>query len=420
MTHPDPGSSLADWLSWIERLHPTTMELTLDRVSQVAQRLRLFPLAAKVVTVAGTNGKGSTVRLLEAALCAAGLGVGSTTSPHVLSFNERIRIGGIAASDADIMAAFRAVAEALGEITLTYYEYAVVAAFWLMHRAQVDVALLEVGLGGRLDAVNILDADIAVVTHIGIDHVAILGDNRDSIGAEKAGIFRAGQLGIVGDPNPPASVLACVAKLAVRLHQRNLHFTLDTRQQQLVIGDKQLSAQPSRLALDNILTALAVVHYGFPDLMLEAAYRTMCDTELLGRMQRVDGNIWLDVAHNPDGARHLASELGARCAAKRVHCLYATLEDKDAVGFVGCLQSLVDAWYIGATTGRRAKRAGDLAQELSCVHDMQVLAVDENWDNLMQQAVIGKDAQDALLICGSFESVTRATAWLATWRMASA
>lgn len=202
--------SLEDWLQWLERIHPREIELGLERVLQVAKQLQLVPLSVPVITVAGTNGKGSTVAVMEALLNAAGKRTGAYTSPHFLHFNERIRVAATDVEDSDIIAAFTAIEEARGDIALTYFEYATLAALWVFRSQQVDVVLLEVGLGGRLDAVNIVDATVAVITSIALDHQDWLGNTRGVIAVEKAGILRSGAAAVIADPDPPAELLACV------------------------------------------------------------------------------------------------------------------------------------------------------------------------------------------------------------------
>lgn len=407
------GNTLAAWLQRIESVHPLAMDLTLSRARQVAERLQVLSPAPKVVTVAGTNGKGSTVKLLESALLAAGLHVGTTTSPHLYRFNERICINGEPATDMDMVQALQVVDKARGDITLTYYEYAVLAALWLMQRAQVDVAVLEVGLGGRLDAINIVDADIAVITHIGIDHASVLGEDRESIGAEKAGIFRAGQTIVIGDPKPPTSLLEKAYSLNVQPKQRERHFQLCDESAELLVGDHKLSLRQSRLASTNLATALAVVYYGFPELDICASCEIMNDVGLAGRLQRLATDIWLDVAHNPDAARHLLTELGTRLKGQRVHCVYATLKDKDASGFVAELQPLVSNWYLGATTGGRGMNSRQLKQALSGFKKLRISGMDDDLSMLLQQAIAQRCHDDALLICGSFECASVAAKWLA-------
>src|SRR5688572_8428365 len=199
--------TLPDWLDYIERQHPKSIDMGLQRVREVAQRLGLKRPARKVITIGGTNGKGSTVAFIEAIARAAGWRVGAYTSPHLLRYNERVRIDGVDADDAALVAGFEAIEAARGEVPLTYFEYGTLAALWLFERARLDLALLEVGLGGRLDATNLVDADVAVITTVDLDHQDWLGNDRESIGAEKAGIVRAWKPLVLGEDDPPASVL---------------------------------------------------------------------------------------------------------------------------------------------------------------------------------------------------------------------
>lgn len=403
-----PRVSLQDWLEWIEDIHPLEMDFTLARARAVARRLGVMRPAARIVTVAGTNGKGSTVRCLEAALVAASVSVGAIASPHLFRFNERIRLNGVSATDEAIVRAFEAVEAARHETPLTYYEYGVLAAFWLMREQNVDVALLEVGLGGRLDTVNILDADVAVVTQIGIDHQAILGDSRETIGTEKAGIFRAHRLAVIGDPKPPRAMLEKAVQLQADLRLRGEHFHLAQTAGQLIFDRRGLPLRQTALSVDNVLTALAVLHYGFPETNLTAAYQAICTAALPGRLQLAGERLWLDVGHNPDCARHLMQELPGRLAGKRLYCLYATLNDKDASGFVSELDDLVAGWYLGATQGKRGLCAAALVQRLAG-KNIKVMAVNENFETLFQIAMADMTSEDALLVCGSFSSVVRAS-----------
>ncbi|MET0947222.1 MAG: Mur ligase family protein, partial [Pseudomonas sp.] len=207
-----PGS-LGDWLAYLEQLHPSAIDMGLERSQQVARQLGLTRPAPKVITVTGTNGKGSTCAFLAALLQAQGLKVGVYSSPHLLRYNERVQVQGVEATDVELCDAFAAVEAARGDVTLTYFEMGTLAAFWLFERAGLDVAVLEVGLGGRLDAVNLIDADLALVTSIGIDHADWLGDTRESVAFEKAGIFREGRPALCGDLDPPAPLLAQAAAL---------------------------------------------------------------------------------------------------------------------------------------------------------------------------------------------------------------
>lgn len=218
--------SLADWLSYLEQLHPTAIDMGLERVRVVADRLGLTRPAPKVITVTGTNGKGSTCTFLAALLSGQGLRVGVYSSPHLLRYNERVRIAGEQAGDDQLCVAFEAVEQARGEVSLTYFEMGTLAAFWLFERAQLDAAVLEVGLGGRLDAVNLVDADVAVITNVGLDHAEWLGTTRDSVATEKAGIMRTGRPVVCGDLQPPLPLLQRARQLGAPLSLRGRDYDL--------------------------------------------------------------------------------------------------------------------------------------------------------------------------------------------------
>src|SRR5690606_19213198 len=218
--------TLGDWLAYLEQLHPSAIDMGLERSQQVAARLGLGRLAPRAVTVTGTNGKGSTCAFVAALLQAQGLRVGVYASPHLLRYNERVRIDGVEAGDEQLCQAFAAVEAARGEISLTYFEMGTLAAFWLFQQSALDAVVLEVGLGGRLDAVNLVDADLALVTSIGVDHADWLGDTRESVAFEKAGIFRQGRPALCGDLDPPAPLLECAEALSCPLPLRGRDFDL--------------------------------------------------------------------------------------------------------------------------------------------------------------------------------------------------
>lgn len=404
---PPPNSSLALWLDWIAQAHPVEMDFTLERARVVANKLSLLSPGGTIVTVAGTNGKGSTVSLIESALLASGLSVGSISSPHLWRFNERININGEPASDQAIVSAFEAIEQARGRLTLTYYEYGVLAGFWLIKQALCEVAVLEVGLGGRLDTVNIVDADIAVITSIGLDHTKILGSTRELIGTEKAGIFREKQLVVVGDADPPESVLDAASRLQVELKYRGRDFLLEG--DLLHFAGRELSLRQACLSKSSLATALVVLYCGF-NLDLEQSCQAMLATQLAGRLQQIKDNVWLDVAHNPAAADHLVEELSSRLEGRGLKCVYATLADKDAVGFVNALKPLVDSWYLGATLEDRGISSSDLANQLESLDGLSIQTVEDDWPTLLQTATTHQ-GDDALLICGSFECVARATKW---------
>ena len=329
-----PPDSLGDWLARLETLHPREIELGLERVAAVAGRMSLLKPGARVVTVAGTNGKGSTTLLLEAMALDAGLRVGVFTSPHLLRYNERVRINGTEASDEALIEAFVAIDSARGDIALTYFEFGALAALYVFSRTALDVIVLEVGLGGRLDAVNIIDADVAVITSISLDHQEWLGNDRETIGREKAGILREGVPVVVADVDPPRSVLDIAAELncPIQLYQPG------------VVSLPALSG----LRPENLFAAYRAAELaGFapPGDRLEPL---LAGCTLPGRVQqlRVDGSaVILDVAHNPAATEHLAQWLAARVNGPRV-ALFAALSDKDIHAMIRPCLGLFEHWYI--------------------------------------------------------------------------
>lgn len=363
--------TLAAWLAWIERLHPRGIDLGLERVRRAAAALGIGPaLPCPVVTVAGTNGKGSSVALLEAILAAAGYRVAVYTSPHLLRYNERVRIGGREATDAELCQAFERVDRARGDVSLTYFEFGTLAALDLFVRARPDVAVLEIGLGGRLDAVNLVDSDVALVTSISIDHVDWLGPDRESIGAEKAGIFRRGRPAVCSDSEPPRSLFAAAAALGVRLHVPGRDFghaitdapaaggwswwggaqRLDTLPAPALAGRFQYHNAAGVLMACRLLEPVLAI----PRPAIETGLRRAV---LPGRFQRLDGDgvtCIVDVAHNAGGASALAQTLADRPVPGHTRAVAAILGDKDIDGMVAALASVVDAWHVAPLPVARA------------------------------------------------------------------
>ena len=376
MTHP---STLDGWLAFVETLHPKAIAMGLDRVSAVARRLSIA-ITAPVVTVAGTNGKGSTCAMLEAFYRHAGFRCGLYTSPHLLRFNERARIDGAEARDADLVAAFAEVEAArtpgTGDATpLTYFEFSTLAALRLFSQARLDVLILEVGLGGRLDAVNIVDADVAVVTTIDIDHVEYLGTTREAIGREKAGIFRHGRRAVCGDPDPPRSLLAHAAAIEAPLWRLGQDYTFQAQGTQWRYdgpgGSRYGLPYPAlrgAYQLGNAATALAAADALRERLPLPAgAVRDgLAHVELAGRLQVLPGRpaIVLDVAHNPHAARVLAAALGEMGYFPRTFAVFGMLADKDIAGVARALAPRIDAWYVGTLPGSRGAPAMRVAAGL--------------------------------------------------------
>ena len=366
-----PPESLSAWLDRLDQLHPSKIDLGLDRVRRVANALAIAP-NFPVIIVGGTNGKGSTCAYLEAILRAAGYKTGLYTSPHLLRYNERVRIAGVESSDADLIGAFERIDAARTETTLTYYEFGTLGAVLQFADANVDVAILEVGLGGRLDAVNIFDADAAVVTSIDLDHQDYLGDTRELIGFEKAGIYRAQRPAVCADPNPPASLIAHIANLDAdgcllgKDFQFELaapaHWTYQGREWRLpnlplpvMSGAHQLrNAAGAIAALEALLTRLP--------LDTDAIAQGLREACVVGRFQRIGHHpeIVLDVAHNPEAARALAATLTAHPVKGRTWAVVGMLADKDAAGVVAALSDAIDGWFVCTPNSPRSLAAAAL------------------------------------------------------------
>ena len=358
--------TLSGWLGWQEQLHPATIDLGLERCGVVADRMGLRPCKSKVVSVAGTNGKGSCVVFMESILTAAGLRVGSYLSPHLLRYNERVRIAGREVTDEELLSGFAEVDDARGDVGLTYFEFGTLAAMSLFRDARVDVALLEVGLGGRLDAVNLFDADISVLTSIAVDHTDWLGPDRESVGFEKAGILRAGRPAVCGDSAPPASVIARVAELDVPYHQLHRDFRIEPEgalmswcSQRRKINDIPVPGLSGPHQLDNAAVAITAVDLLGVIGSSEPVRRGIPAATLAGRFQilRHRPGIIVDVAHNPHAARALARQLRASPSAGATFALVGMLKDKDVAGVLEIMSDVVDEWHIaGVEPPRGADR----------------------------------------------------------------
>ncbi len=371
--------TLSDWLGYIERQHPKTIAMGLERVRVVADAMALPKPARHVITIAGTNGKGSTVAFVEAIARAADWRVGAYTSPHLLCYNERVRIDGEDADDASLIAAFEAVEAARGEVALTYFEYGTLAMLWLFARRDLDLAILEVGLGGRLDAVNLVDPDVAVITTVDLDHQDWLGDSIESIGREKAGIARAWKPLVLGDDDPPSSVLGhayAIGASAVRIGCDFFFERIEDDPQhwrwreigcELELPMPQLTAP---VQLRNAAVAIAALRALPVDLPESAFVEGVRDAQIAARLQRFvrDGvEIVVDVGHNPQAARALAAWLAASPAAGSTHAVFAALGDKDIAGVIAALEDRIDRWWLAglAETGPRGLAVDAFAERLA-------------------------------------------------------
>ncbi|CAM4402703.1 bifunctional tetrahydrofolate synthase/dihydrofolate synthase [Bordetella muralis] len=371
----DAAAPLPQWLQYLESIHSKAIDLGLDRVKQVADRLALQLNGVKFV-VGGTNGKGSTCAMLEAILLAAGYRVGLYTSPHLIDFNERARINGEIASDTALTEQFAAVEAARGEITLTYFEFTTLAILRLFAQSNLDAIVLEVGLGGRLDAVNIIDADCSIITSVDLDHTEWLGDTREKIGWEKAHIYRSGRPAICSDPQPPQSLLDYAAEIGTDLWLFGKDFNYSGDRQQWAYGGRSqrrnalaypalrganqlLNASAALAALESVRDRLPVPQQAVRIGLLQAS--------VPGRFQILPGQptIILDVAHNPHAAAVLAQNLDNMGFHPYTHAVVGMLNDKDVDGVLAKMLGRVDHWYCAGLPGPRGGSGDDLARHVS-------------------------------------------------------
>ncbi|HHH49168.1 MAG TPA: bifunctional tetrahydrofolate synthase/dihydrofolate synthase [Gammaproteobacteria bacterium] len=406
--------TLNDWLHWQESLHPSEIELGLERVRAVLEHMGLADPDFTVVTVAGTNGKGSSVAMLESILLAAGYRVGSYTSPHLLRYNERVRVQGEPVADGELCDSFARIDAARGDISLTYFEFGTLAAIDCLQRRGVEIAVLEVGLGGRLDAVNVLDADVALITPVDVDHVAWLGNDREAIGLEKAGIMRAGRPVVVSDPQPPRSVLARAGELGapLALVGRDYHYQAQGDQWRWVAAEQSRNALPlpalrGDFQLANaagVLMVLARLGEQFP-VSQQAVRSGLLAVQLPGRFQVLPGRPVqiLDVAHNPHSARALAQNLARQPCPGRTRAVLAMLDDKDIAATVAGLRMRVDDWYLASLDVPRGASAARLREALG--------GVGQCFDDVVSAraaALAAADDGDRIVIFGSFHTVAAA------------
>jgi len=401
---------LDDWLAYISEQHWQSIDMGLQRMQDMVARLNLQQPAAKVITVAGTNGKGSTCYAAEAMLLQAGMSVGTTLSPHVTRFNERVRINGAEAEDQLLCRAFSAIDRQRSDLPLTYFEFSALAALWCFKEQKVDVCILEIGLGGRLDAFNVIDADIAVITSIGLDHQQFLGETTEAIGAEKAGILRPHQQVVFG-PDMPESVLQAAAQLSlspivlgdtwqVRPDAENSTWALFENNQ------CQLREQPyHQCSPQNLVIAYLATHCltGSPVSVISAVNPAL---QMPGRMQQrlLNGRrIVLDVAHNPAAAAFLAREMAQRKWQPKL-ILCGMLRDKDHAGVYAAIASQTDApWWLLDTAGERSFTAVELRQRLPPASPTEPML----WENLMSELGTATQSGDVILAFGSFDLVAR-------------
>lgn len=418
-------NTLPDWLAWQETFHAKSIDLGLDRIQSVYRRMGLARPAPVVITVGGTNGKGSCVAFLESFLRLAGYRVGTYTSPHLLRYNERVTLDGRRATDDELIEAFDRVDQALDGATLTYFEFGTLAALDLMERNEMEVAVLEVGLGGRLDAVNIIDADCSLITTIGLDHMDYLGPDRDSIGREKAGIMRKDRPAVCGDREPPESLLGEADGIGADLHRLGRDFdyenqgdtwswgTLAGAAYQPRITGLPRPAIPGAYQLANAACCLQVLsclpdRLDIPD---GAIAEGLKQAVLPGRLQRtaIQGvEVILDVAHNPQAASSLASALDELPGRRPQVAVFAQLKDKDHRGVVEALKDRFDHWYIAGLEGERGLAGHELAARIADRIDSGRVTVCAEIRHALDVAVHTTGRQGRIVVFGSFHTVEAA------------
>lgn len=410
--------SLAEWLAHCEQLHPKSIDFTLERVRAVQSRLGLDLGHSTVITVAGTNGKGSTCAMIEAIALQAGYRVGLYSSPHLVRFEERCRVNGAAVEAEALLPHFAAVEAARDGVTLTYFEFTTLAILRLLASTSLDLVVLEVGLGGRLDAVNVIDADAVVITGIDIDHVAYLGPDRESIGREKAHVMRAGKPAIVADPMPPASVIDHGRSIGADLWQIGQDFGHQGDRQQWrwegrgrrfhALAYPALRGANQLLNAAGAIAALEAVRGTLP-ISAQAVRNGLALVDLPGRFQIVPGQpvLVLDVAHNPHAAAALALNLDAMGYFPRTHAVFGAMQDKDIGAMLVRLQPLVDHWYFCDLPTPRALPAQAIAMRLAPTTDGRAVthAVHAGPAQALAAAVAAADPADRIVVFGSFFTV---------------
>ncbi len=410
-------NTLNTWLEHCERLHPVAIEMGLDRVRAVADRLKLR-FDCPVITVAGTNGKGSTCAMLEAILLQAGYRTGVYTSPHLVHFEERCRIRGESVAAADLVGHFERVDQARGEVSLTYFEFTTLAILSLLQASALDVVVLEVGLGGRLDAVNIIDTDCAIITSIDIDHAEWLGDNRESIGREKAGILRTGKPAIVSDPMPPQSVIDRATEIDAPLWRIGHDFNFSGDRQQWAWSGRgrrfsglaypALRGANQLVNASGVLAALEALREHLP-VAAQAVRNGLALVELPGRFQIVPGQptLVLDVSHNPHSVAALSANLDAMGFYPTTHAVFGAMADKDLALMLGRIGPLVDRWYFTDLPTPRAApgRALQVAWQASPGRRDVPSSTHANPLEALGAAIAAADPADRIVVFGSFHTV---------------
>lgn len=407
-------STVSEWLEYLGSVHRCDIELGLDRVRAVAHRLDLLTPFAPVIIVGGTNGKGSTVAGLNAIYRAAGFHVGTFTSPYLIKHNEEVMIDDVMASDEAFCTSFATIERARGDISLTPFEFHTLAALLIFRAHPLDVIILEVGLGGRLDAVNIIDADVAIVASVDIDHIDWLGKTREAIGREKAGIFRSEKPAICGDFKPPETLLHYAREINAPLFCQNKDFYYSEGKNSWAWHFQETyyeNLPQNALATQNmssVLMALTLLQKKLP-VTKEIISKGLTNLSLPGRVQIVkskNNTIIFDVAHNPAACAYLAKRLKAMAIKGKIHAVFSMLYDKEISASIYHLREIVNEWYIAALSVKRAASSEILKKAFQENNIQHHLRVCETIEKAFQQAMLEAQKEDAILVFGSFYTVS--------------
>ncbi|WWP01284.1 MAG: bifunctional tetrahydrofolate synthase/dihydrofolate synthase [Candidatus Dasytiphilus stammeri] len=410
---PKTTSSLSIWLRFIEQRYSSKVKRELKHIQHLAQKLDLLKPAKSIFTVGGTNGKGTTCRAIETVLLAAGYSTGVYSSPHLLRYTERVRIQGKELEETAYPAVFATIEKACGETPLSWFEFNTLSALYLFKQNLLDVVILEVGLGGRLDATNIVDSDVAVITSIALDHTEFLGKDRDSIGREKAGIFRHNKPAIVGDPDMPQVIADEAKNLDAPLFRRDYNWTFFQKNTSWTFCDDQgiiNNLQLPKIPIENAATALAALRASKLEIDKNIILNYLHTAFLPGRFQTIALNpqVIIDVAHNPHAAAYLSLRLAEQRLAKgkikiHIYAVIGMLCDKDIAGTLASLKPQIDFWYCTSLKGPRGTRVDHLTQYLSSYNYYAFNNVCSAWQAAMHDA----KPEDIVLVCGSFKTVAK-------------
>lgn len=425
---PKATDSLETWLSYLEQAHSKPIDMGLERITSVAKALDLLNPAPYVITVAGTNGKGSTCRLLEVALLKSGFRVGVYSSPHLIHYNERVRINGNILPDSDHVQSFAKINEKK-TASLTYFEFSTLSAFELFKQNQLDIVILEVGLGGRLDATNIVNPNLAIITSIDIDHVAFLGDNREDIGREKAGIFREKIPVIIGEPDCPNSIREIAESLSCNAFYRNQDWQFEIKNNLFHWTSKERSFKDLPLPLipiPNAGTALAalmqlpfeideqIIREAFLEAQMTGRFQTLTDKDFEKFSGRKPvAKVIIDVGHNPHAARYLADKLAElKQANQKIYAVFSALEDKDLSGIVQPLENVIDEWHCAGLNCWRGQSGEQVLEKLVKVLPNSTACSYQSVPEASLALFEKAKAEDIVLVFGSFHTVADFMLWL--------